>query len=147
MDCRCAVAITPNCYITSKSGFVKSFAKRGFGPFGEVSDFLSTLKEIISGKVHFIDNSNECGFIYVRAQSFLKHGVRQNHFLTFCLLQCIIGSSSPRIRKTLEAWHTFELEKHWRLGTTLLPSMLTIIQSRFLTSIAFFLRWPNTACF
>ena len=33
----------------------------------------------------------------------------------------------------------FELEKHWRLGTPLLPSMLTIIQSRFLTNIAFFL--------
>ena len=37
--------------------------------------------------------------------------------------------------KLVVAWH------HWwrRLGTPLLPSMLTIIQSRFLTSIAFFL--------
>ena len=33
----------------------------------------------------------------------------------------------------------FALEKHWRLGTPLLPSMLTIIQSQFLTNIAFFL--------
>ena len=33
----------------------------------------------------------------------------------------------------------FELEKHWRLGTPLLLSMLTIIESRFLTNIAFFL--------
>ena len=95
MDCRSAVAITPNCYITSKSGFVKSFAKRGFGPFGEISDFLSTLMEIISGKGYFIDDSNEYKFIYVRAQSSLKHGVRQNHFITFCLLQCITGPSSP----------------------------------------------------
>ena len=60
-----------NCYITSKSGFVKSFAKRGFGPFGVISDFLSTLTERISGKGHFIDDSNEYKFIYVRAQSFL----------------------------------------------------------------------------
>ena len=38
----------------------------------------------------------------------------------------------------------FELEKHWRLGTPLLPSMLTIIQSRFLTNIAFFLNNSNS---
>ena len=33
----------------------------------------------------------------------------------------------------------FVLEKLWRLGTPLLPSMLTITLSRFLASIAFFL--------
>ena len=64
----------------------EELCKRGFGPFGEISDFLSTLNEIISGKGYFIDDSNEYKFIYVRAQSFLKHGVRQNHFITFCLL-------------------------------------------------------------
>ena len=85
----------PKLFYHFEARVCEELCKRGFGPFGEISDFLSTLKEIISGKVHFIDNSNECGFIYVRAQSFLKHGVRQNHFLTFCLLQCIIGPSSP----------------------------------------------------
>ena len=38
----------------------------------------------------------------------------------------VIGTGSFRIRKTLVAWHTS-------------ATMLTIIQSRFLTSIAFFL--------
>ena len=32
----------------------------------------------------------------------------------------------------------FVLEKHWRLGTPVLPSKLTIIVSRFQTSVVFF---------
>ena len=37
------------------------------------------------------------------------------------------------------------IAKHWRLGTPLLPSMLTIILSQFQTSIVFFSN--NSHCF